>query len=140
MRWQATLKVAIVGLVLGPGTALAHHASDSEFDKSKALKLVGVVSKVDWVNPHIYVYLDCKDASGNVMTWALEAAPPAFWRRARITPANFLGDGKQVTVIANPGRRDPSRRLGMFQRLTRADGTFIQMDAYVATPASATSR
>lgn len=117
-------------------TAMAHHASDSEFDKSRALALKGVVTKVDWVNPHIYVYIDVKDASGTVTTWSVESAPPAFWRRAGVTRTQILGDGSPVTILANPGRRDPSRHLALLERMTRQDGTFIQADAFVASPSN----
>src|SRR5277367_6533669 len=89
--------------------AWSHHAFDSEFDKSQAVKLVGVVQKVDWVNPHVYVYLDVKGSDGEVITWSVETFPPAFWHKVGVTKAQIFNEGQTVTIVANPGKRDPSR-------------------------------
>jgi hypothetical protein len=134
LQRRALAAGAFAALLGATGSAFAHHATDSEVDKTHAMKLVGVISKIDWFNPHIYLYLDVKDDSGQVTTWQLESAPPAFWRQAKVTKQSFIGDGSPVTVIVNPGRRDPSQHLALFQRLTRADGTYIQADAFVAKP------
>ena len=115
-------------------SAWAHHAFDSEFDKSQAVKLVGVVQKVVWINPHVYVYLDVKAADGAITTWSIETFPPAFWRKVGVTKAQIFNDGQTVTVLANPGKRDPSRHLAFLQRMTRPDGTFIQAEGFVAQP------
>ena len=61
----------------------AHHAVSAEFDSSKVVTLKGVVSKVDWVNPHIFVYFDVKDESGKVTTWRLQSAAAHVLQRQR---------------------------------------------------------
>lgn len=80
----ATLSVA-AGLL----TALplsAHHSFAAEFDGSKQITLTGVVTKVDWVNPHAWVYVDVKNPDGTVTNWGLESGAPnalyrAGWRK-----------------------------------------------------------
>ena len=56
--------------------ALAHHSGAAEFDSHKKIDLTGVVTKVEWTNPHAHFYIDVKDASGTVVNWNLELASP----------------------------------------------------------------
>ena len=70
------------GLLLFEGAVLAHHAYSAEFDTTKPVKLTGVVSKLEWSNPHIWIYIDVKDTTGNVVAWKIETgAPNALIRR-----------------------------------------------------------
>ena len=54
----------------------AHHSFAAEFDFNQPITLKGVVTKVDWLNPHIYLYVDVKDANGNTVNWPVEGAHP----------------------------------------------------------------
>ena len=56
--------IAVAGTLLLGGAAWGHHSFAAEFDSKKPVSITGVISKLDWVNPHAYVYLDVKDASG----------------------------------------------------------------------------
>jgi hypothetical protein len=78
--------------------ALAHHSGAAEFDSNKKINLTGVVTKVEWTNPHAHFYIDVKDASGNVVNWNLELASPNVlirngWHRNSIK----AGDTVSVT-------------------------------------------
>src|SRR5437868_6574301 len=77
------MKVNRIGVGLALGLALvtvkpltAHHSFDAEYDAKKLMTLTGYVTKLDWVNPHAYVYLDAKDEAGNVESYKIEMGPP----------------------------------------------------------------
>src|SRR5262245_66494513 len=95
---KRTLFAAIAALALGGASLSAHHSFAAEFDINKPITLSGTVTKVEWVNPHVYIYLDVKDASGKVTPWSLSSFSPAAARRAGVTRASF-GQGQQVTVL-----------------------------------------
>ena len=122
MRYRLRLLVVgVIGVMAGT-TLLAHHSVPGQFDVSKPMTLKGVISKVDWINPHIYVHLDVKDADGTTNTWALATLPTAMMRRAGLTKETLQGKpGEEVTISAVPAR-DGSKHLAWINKITYADG------------------
>jgi len=81
-------KLAILAAVavLASSVALfAHHAFSAEYDAKKPVKVTGTVKKVEWMNPHIWFYVDVKDESGKVTTWGFSGGPPGMLMRRGIT-------------------------------------------------------
>jgi hypothetical protein len=81
-------KLAILATVavLASSVALfAHHAFSAEYDAAKPVKVTGTVKKVEWMNPHIWFYVDVKDESGKVTTWGFSGGPPGMLMRRGIT-------------------------------------------------------
>ena len=115
----ATLLVCIVPLA-------AHHAVTAEFDPSKTITFKGVVSKVDWVNPHIFVYVDVKDDAGKTTTWMLQSLPPLFFKGSGLTKDGLLSNNEEVTVSAYPAK-DGTQAYGFLLKLTYPDGHFFTM-------------
>ncbi len=76
MRNKRISLILIIGLLMAAIPAWAHHAFTAEFDANKPLKLRGTVTKVQLINPHSWIYIDVKDASGKVVNWAIEGGTP----------------------------------------------------------------
>jgi hypothetical protein len=85
------------GMLLLTDRATAHHSFNAEFDSSKPIKLTGIVTKVDWTNPHVWIHFNVKDDKGTVTNWGAEMGPPhglqgSGWRR------ETLKIGDEITV------------------------------------------
>jgi len=121
-----------IGLALAAAVALfcgsplvAHHAVSAEFNAEKIITLKGVVSKVDWVNPHIFIYLDVRDESGKVTTWRLQSVPPMFFKGSGLTKEKLL-DGNEAIVTAYPAK-DGTEAFGFVLKLAYPDGHFYNL-------------
>ncbi|MGD0133753.1 MAG: DUF6152 family protein [Bryobacteraceae bacterium] len=124
MRTKKNLTLAAATLALAL-PLLAHHAVSAEFNSDKIVTLKGVVSKVDWVNPHIFVYFDVKDESGKVTTWRLQSLPPLFFKGSGLTKAKLL-DGSEATITAYPAK-DGTDDFGFLLKLSYPDGHFYNL-------------
>jgi hypothetical protein len=116
-----------VAAVLATASVLsAHHSVAGQFDESKSVTLKGVISKVDWVNPHIYLYIDVK-TDAETVTWSLGTVPTAMARRAGLTKESIAGKvGEVVTIDCIPAR-DGTKHLGWVNTITYADGHKIEL-------------
>ena len=127
LRWAA---VAALSCTL---PIIAHHSFTAEFDSGKIVTLRGVVSKVDWINPHIFVYVDVKDSTGKITTWELQSLPPLFFRGSGLTKDVLLSNKQEVTVTANPAK-DGTRAYGFMTKLAYPDGHVFSMSPRDADP------
>jgi len=118
--------LAAVAVLATASVLSAHHSVAGQFDESKSVTLKGVISKVDWVNPHIYLYIDVKDGNETV-TWSLGTVPTAMARRAGLTKESISGKvGEVVTIDCIPAR-DGTKHLGWVNTITYADGHKIEL-------------
>ena len=121
MRTKFTLSIAAFGL-LGGVPVVAHHSFAAEFDGSKAVRLVGALTKIEWTNPHSYFYLDVKDEKGNIVKWSCEGgAPGALSRRGFKKGDIKLGD---TLVVDGYLARDGSHLIDA-RRVTLPDGRSV---------------
>jgi hypothetical protein len=119
------MRIIIATFLLLGGTAQAHHSLSGQFDVAKTFEITGVVSRVDWVNPHTYVYVDVKQQDGTVTIYKMESLPVAMMRKAGVSRQDLLGDGKPIRIKAHPARNGTAT-LGYMLLLTFADGREFQ--------------
>ena len=103
MRTTLGVLVAGLGLFCLTVPVVAHHGFDTEYDAKKKFSLTGVLTKVEWTNPHMHVYIDVTDASGKVANWNLEMTSPNTVRRQGWGP-NDLKPGEKVTFTGFGGK------------------------------------
>ena len=113
---------AIVGLLLAGIPASAHHSVQAQFDLNRPFTVTGVVTKVEWINPHSYLQLDAKDSSGTLRHWAFEMAGPGALRRAGLSRADRGGLKVGDTVTVNGVRAKDGTDSGLIKDLTLPDG------------------
>ena len=110
LRIFYTCALAASCLLLCAGSALAHHSYQAEFDQTKCTNITGILTKVDWDNPHIYFYMTAKDAGGKVTAWTFEGhSLPALQRNG--TQGGFHGQYWQS-----------AERTGVFGQERRTQG------------------
>src|SRR6185369_14834867 len=115
------LLLLVVGFIraLAGRPVVAHHSEAAEYDATKPVKVTGVITKVEWLNPHVWFYVDVKDASGKVTTWGFSGGPPGMLARRGITrDALKVGD---VVKVEGFRAKDGSNN-GSGGNVTFADG------------------
>src|ERR1700689_4018061 len=125
MKPDAALRASLAGAVLRLAAALpllAHHSFGAEYDADKPITLTGVVTKVEWTNPHSYFYLDVTDDKGKVVNWACEGGGPgALSRRGWKKGDVKLGD----TLIVDGYLAKDGSHLIDARRVTLPDGRSV---------------
>ena len=107
MRTRLAPVAACAGLLFAALPAWPHHAFGAEFDAKRPVKLRGVVTKMEWINPHAWMHIDAKDADGKVTSWMIEAGTPntlfrrGFTRDSLKIGTEVLVDGYQAKDGSN---------------------------------------
>jgi Family of unknown function (DUF6152) len=128
MRQRFNWLLAIVAVfVAGAPVVFAHHSVVGEFDTGKAMTLKGTISKVQWMNPHIYLYLEVKEVDGTVSSWALETLPTAMMRKAGLSKETLMGTPGEVVNVNVIPARDGTKHMGWISKITYADGRFYAL-------------
>jgi hypothetical protein len=125
-HWRAVAPaVAIAACGMGAGAASAHHSLAGQFDVNKSFHVSGVVTRVDWVNPHVYLTVDAKAADGKTVTYRFESLPVAMMRKSGLTKQALVGNGEKIEIDAHPAR-DGTATLGYLLHVKFPDGREFQ--------------
>jgi len=117
LRGVLALSSGLLFLVI---PVLAHHSATAEFDSSKTFSVKGTLTKLEWVNPHVYMYADVTDETGKVIPYSFETGPPGNLRRAGVVRTMFsVGD---VVTIEAAVAKDGTKHLGLLKAMHFADG------------------
>ena len=138
MPWEVFLtrkvlaaSVTLTGLLLA-GRLSAHHSPSAIFDMAKPFVVKGTLTKIEWVNPHIDLFIDAQGADGSIETWKIESQPPSWFRHVGLTRADFAKAIGQTVTIGGVRARDGSR-YAYLQKLTFADGNSIELERGAAS-------
>jgi len=119
MKTKIACGIVAVGLLLASVPAMAHHSFAAEFDSTKPIKLTGTVTKIEWMNPHAYFYIDVKDQGGKVTNWGLEmGSPNGLMRQGWTRNSMKIGD---VVTVEGSAAKDGSN-IGNARSVTLAGG------------------
>jgi DNA/RNA endonuclease YhcR with UshA esterase domain len=109
-------------LFVGLTAAVAHHSVQAQFDLSKPITVTGEVTKVEWINPHSYLYLDAKDEKGAVKHWAFEMAGPGALRKAGLSRSDRGGLKRGDSVTVNGVLAKDGSDSGLIKEIKLSDG------------------
>jgi hypothetical protein len=126
LRHKISATLIVIVILSAAGQLWAHHSPSAVFDMSKQFTLTGTLTKVDWINPHIEVYLDAKKEDGSVENWKFESNPPSWFRRVALARDDFAkAIGQTVTV---QGVRAKAGGLyGYLLKITFPDGNSMEL-------------
>jgi hypothetical protein len=117
MKLQALIALALLSL-----PAFGHHSFVAEFDETKPVKVSGVVTKVEWQNPHVWFYVDVKDDSGKVTNWGFGGGAPGQLMRRGIAKS-VIQPGMNIKVEGFRARDGSNNASG--GKVTFPDGRMV---------------
>ena len=104
---------AALGLLLAAVPVTAHHSFAAAYDETKPFNLQGVVTRLELINPHAWIWMDVKGADGKVVNWGIEGGPPVNLFRNGITK-NSLPTGTEIKVFGYQSKAAESKGVGVY--------------------------
>jgi hypothetical protein len=117
---------ASLGIVIATAPVKAHHSFAAQFDDKAEITVKGTLTKMDWLNPHTWIYVDVKQADGKVVSWAIEGAAPNGLLRRGLRRADFPL-GSELTIRGFRARNGTATAAA--QDVTFADGRNFYLGA-----------
>ena len=116
--------LAVVSVLAVAGSLWAHHSTTAVFDLGKKVQVTGTLNRVEWINPHISIYIDAKGEHG-VDAWHFEGSPPAWFRRVGVNK-NDIARFQGQTVTVEGSRAKDGSLYAYLQKITFADGSSLE--------------
>ncbi len=130
-RIPAVVSALVAAAVLAAAPAARAHHSGAVFDLKQTVSLEGVVTRYEWANPHVYIWLAAPDASGETVEWEIEGQPPAILRRLGWSQ-DTLTVGDMLQATGNPAR-NPQRKSLLLASMQRAGTTLYDGKTIIGT-------
>lgn len=115
-----------IGIFIPAASLVAHHSPSAIFDMKKVVTLKGTVTKVDWVNPHIVMFMDVKGDDGKVDNWKFESNPPRWFTKVGVNRADFAAAIGQTVTVDIVAAIDGSK-YGYLHKITFPNGNQISL-------------
>lgn len=116
------LFVATIVVIAAGARLLGHHSFAAQYDATKAIRLMGALTRIEWTNPHTYFYLDVKDEEGKVVNWGCESGSPGSLSRRGFKRGDVkIGD----TIVVDGYRAKDGSHLIDARRVTLPDGRIV---------------
>jgi hypothetical protein len=126
-RGRSPLKYRIFAalvVLMAAGSLSAHHSTTAVFDMGKKVQVTGTLNRVEWINPHISIYVDAKGEHG-VDAWHFEGSPPAWFRRVGVNKSDIAKAQGQMITVDGVRAKDGSL-YAYLQKITFADGSTLE--------------
>ena len=118
-------RILAVSILLAAAVSLwAHHSTTAVFDLGKKVQVTGTLNRVEWINPHISIYVDAKGEHG-AEAWHFEGSPPAWFRRVGVNK-NDIAKYQGQTITAEGSRAKDGTLYAYLQKITFADGSSLE--------------
>jgi len=119
MRKTLSVSIALAGVLLAVSPVRAHHAFAAEYDGKKQVHLEGVVTQMEWINPHTWIHIDVTDAEGKVTSWMIEGGSPNILLRRGFNKSS-LEKGQKISIDGFQAKDGSNRANG--SNITYPDG------------------
>ncbi len=126
MRYKIPALSVFFAVLFAAGPLPAHHSPSAVFDMEKRFTVAGTLTQVDWINPHIVVFMDAKKEDGSVETWKFESNPPSWFRRVGLA-RNDIAKGIGQTVTVEGARAKNGSLYGYLLKITFVDGNSLEL-------------
>ena len=127
MKVKLAVAISILGLVAYVMPTLAHHSVESQYDVSKIVTIQGMVTKIEWMNPHARLWVDTRNTDGTISNWEMELPAPNALKLRNVT-MDFVKQGDQVTVDFWAAKN--GSRLANALTLTTPDGRVLSFPTW----------
>jgi len=126
LRYKIPAVLIFFTVLFAAGPLPAHHSPSAVFDMEKRFTVAGTLTQVDWINPHIVVFMDAKKEDGSMETWKFESSPPSWFRRVGLA-RNDIAKGLGQTVTVDGARAKNGSLYGYLLKITLVDGNSLEL-------------